>query len=88
MDVSHTGALSPDDLKFYLKHWGIQASKEKFDELFKNFDHDGDGKISYKDFVKTVGKDMQPDQGMYWRRDTVRPSRFKACKKDHCWLIA
>ena len=40
----------PKDLRFYLKHWGVVASEEKFQELFNYFDADGDGKISYKDF--------------------------------------
>ena len=43
MDVSHTGAITPVDFKFYLTHWGISPSKEKFEEVFKYFDHDGDG---------------------------------------------
>lgn len=30
MDVSHSGVISQDDFKFYLTHWGVSASKEKF----------------------------------------------------------
>ena len=26
LDVSHTGMLSPDDLKSYLTHWGVTPS--------------------------------------------------------------
>ena len=88
MDISHNGAINEDDFKFYLTHWGISTSKEKFDEVFNYFDHDGDGKISYKDFQATIGKVMQPDKGAYWRRDMPRPTRIKSCKNDHCWLVA
>lgn len=61
MDISHTGSLSADDFNHYLTHWGFKLTNSKFEELFKDFDHDGDGKISYKDFIMTVGKEMLPD---------------------------
>lgn len=88
IDVSKTGAIQEKDLRFYLRHWGVAASQEKFKELFDYFDADGDGQISYADFQSTVGKDMHPDQGRYWRRDNPRPTRIKSCKSDHCWHVA
>lgn len=50
MDVSKNGAITPEDLHFYLKHWGVSLNEEKLKELLKFFDADGDGKISYEDF--------------------------------------
>ena len=50
MDVSHSGYISIGDFNHYLTHWGVSASAQKFEELCNYFDHDGDGKISYKDF--------------------------------------
>ena len=50
MDVSKSGAITRDDLKFYLGHWGVKTNEEKFNELFNYFDADKDGEISYKDF--------------------------------------
>ena len=61
MDVGKSGCIRREDLRFFLTHWGVAASNEKFDELFNYFDADGDGQISYKDFQATVGKEMQPD---------------------------
>ena len=61
LDASKSGSIHPDDFKFYLTHWGIKTSDEKFKELFDFFDADKDGIISYKDFQDTVGKEMQPD---------------------------
>lgn len=87
MDVSKTGTISPADLKFYLTHWGVAADEPTFMELFNYFDFDGDGEISYKDFQLTVGKEMQPDQGAYWRRDMPRQTRIKSCKADFCWHV-
>jgi len=88
MDVGKHGCIIPEDLKFYLTHWGVAANQEKFEELFNFFDADGDGKISYKDFQQTVGKEMQPDQGAYWRQDMPRQNRIKSCRSDNCWLVA
>ena len=58
LDVGKHGAIVPKDLQFYLLHWGVAATEEKFLELFNYFDADGDGKISYKDFQATVGKEI------------------------------
>lgn len=88
MDKSKTGAITPEDLRFYLTHWGVSLNEEKLMELLNFFDADGDGKISYEDFQATVGKDLQPDQGRYWRQDMARPTRIKSCKSDHCWHTA
>ena len=67
LDHSKQGVIIADDLKFYLTHWGIVVNPDKFMELFNFFDEDKDGVISYKDFQKTVGEQMQPNQGKYWR---------------------
>ena len=50
LDVGKNGAIVPEDLSFYLKHWGVVASEEKFRDLFNYFDADRDGRISYEDF--------------------------------------
>ena len=46
---------------FYLKHWGIDTSPHEFEQLYKKYDIDGDGKISYKDFQDSIGKLLFPD---------------------------
>ena len=50
MDVSRRGTISPADIKYYLTHWGISTSDERFAELFNYFDANNDGEICYKDF--------------------------------------
>ena len=50
LDHSRTGSIIKKDLWFYLAHWGVQPTEEKFNELFNHFDYDKDGKISYNDF--------------------------------------
>ena len=58
LDIGKNGTILPADLRFFLTHWGVAASQENFMQLFDYFDADGDGRISYKDFQKTLGKDM------------------------------
>jgi Ca2+-binding EF-hand superfamily protein len=71
MDINSekSGSIAPYELKFFLNHWGMQITDSNFNSLFSQFDADGDGKISYKDFVITVGSDMYPQEGLYFRQD-------------------
>ena len=49
--IEKSGKISQMELKYYLKHWGMeQIPDEIFQRIFQKFDLDGDGKISYKDF--------------------------------------
>jgi Ca2+-binding EF-hand superfamily protein len=51
MNVQKSGAIEPKELKFYFQHWGLGGITEaQFETLFRKFDADQDGKISYKDF--------------------------------------
>lgn len=67
LNVSKTGMIQPHELRFMLNHWGMQVTDEKFNNLFKQFDADGDGAISYKDFSITVGSEIHPAEGLYFR---------------------
>ena len=58
LDREKSGKITPQAFRFYLTHWGMQVSEEKFKELFDSFDEDGDGVISYRDFQRTAGKVM------------------------------
>ncbi len=50
LNIEKSGKISDKELKFFLNFWGMKAEEEEFQEVFKLFDHDNDGKISYKDF--------------------------------------
>jgi hypothetical protein len=40
----------PEELKFYLNHWGFIIDEDQFEKVFRKFDLDCDGKISFDDF--------------------------------------
>jgi|LauGreDrversion4_2_1035121.scaffolds.fasta_scaffold109095_1 Ca2+-binding EF-hand superfamily protein len=61
------GAISTDELKFYLNHWGLNVNEDQFKVIFNKFDYDGDGKISYDDFHKTIGSEIHPGEILYFR---------------------
>lgn len=50
LNVEKSGFIEPEELRFYLKHWGLNLTDEQFNYIFNKFDYDKDGKISYKDF--------------------------------------
>ena len=35
--------------------------------LYDKLDHDKDGKVSYDDFKKTAGKNISPEEFLYFR---------------------
>ena len=53
--------------QYYLNFWGISVSPEDFNKVFDKFDLDGDGMISYKDFQVSIGSEMFPSEGLYFR---------------------
>ena len=50
LNTDKDGKISPEEMKFQFDFWGLKISDKQFDEIFKEFDTDGDGLISYKDF--------------------------------------
>lgn len=71
LNVKKSGAIEPKELWFYFEHWGLGGiSEQQFKTLFDKFDADKDGKISYKDFQMTAGKEIHPAEGLYFRQDT------------------
>jgi len=64
-----SGFIEADELKFYLRHWGLSVTEQTFNHLVQELDWDKDGKISYSDFQKTVGAEIHPGEGLYFRQD-------------------
>mmetsp|Transcript_2118 Transcript_2118/g.2000 ORF Transcript_2118/g.2000 Transcript_2118/m.2000 type:complete len:242 (+) Transcript_2118:694-1419(+) len=79
------GAILPKELMFYFNHWGLSLTPEQFQYIFDKFDYDKDGKISYKDFHKTIGSEIHPGESLYFRQDKPHMMRITKCKHNKCW---
>jgi hypothetical protein len=42
--------MEPEELKFYLNHWGINVNDDTFNKIFETLDWDKDGKVTYTDY--------------------------------------
>lgn len=67
LNVEKTGKISKKEFRFYLNFWGMDIKKDAFDKIFSKYDLDGDGVISYKDFQLSIGSEMFPAEGLYFR---------------------
>lgn len=69
LNIEKTGKISKKEFKFFLNFWGMDITEEEINRCFNNFDIDKDGFISYKDFQKSIGSEMFPAEGLYFRQD-------------------
>ena len=64
--------------------------------IYDTFDVDGDGKISYSDWHKSVGPEIHPGESLYFRQDKSNINQYfsiddqkkvntNACKQYQCW---
>jgi Ca2+-binding EF-hand superfamily protein len=69
LNIEKTGRISRREFKFYLNFWGMDITDEEFEAVYNKFDLDQDGVISYKDFQISIGSEMFPAEGLYFRQD-------------------
>lgn len=57
------------------------------DSVFSFFDKDGDGQISYQDFVQSIGYEIHPSETLYFRQDKADAIEHKdqPCDQEGCW---
>lgn len=79
LNIEKTGKISTRELKYYLNFWGLHVTDKEFEDVFKRFDLDGDGVISYKDFQESIGSEMFPSEGLYFRQDVPQQSKIIIC---------
>lgn len=54
MDADGSNDLDQDDFRWGLMDFGIQISKDEAAEVLKNFDKNGNGKVSFSEFLSTL----------------------------------
>jgi hypothetical protein len=69
LNTEKTGKISKKEFRAILNFWCITIEDDVFNKIFGKFDVDGDGVISFKDFYLSIGMDMFPAEGLYFRQD-------------------
>lgn len=46
---------------------------------------DKDGKISYKDFYNSIGLELYPQEGLYFRQEKLKAIKIITCKTNMCF---
>lgn len=85
LNLYKTGNISPEELRYQLNFWGLEISDDQFNKVFSKFDQDKDGKISYKDFQLSIGADMFPAEGLYFRQDFGKQDKINTCNHYQCF---
>ena len=58
-DREQTGLIGPNEIYSLLKNFGNPTPKKEIDQLMAEFDEDGDGKLSFDEFVTYLEKSYQ-----------------------------
>ena len=56
-DLDNSGALDEKEIRLALKMWNIPYDQGKLRDFIAACDHDGDGQVSYKEFVDVLARD-------------------------------
>ena len=65
MDADGSNDLDQDDFRWGLMDFGIQISKDEAGEVLKNFDKNGNGKVSFSEFLSTLRVSQICDRLMF-----------------------
>ena len=56
-DEDHDGFISSSDLRKAMKKFKIDSTESEIENVIKAADYDGDGKVSYDEFVAMMSDD-------------------------------
>lgn len=79
--------IDKDELVHFLTHWGLPLRPDQEDVVFSFFDKDRDGRISYQDFVQSIGYEIHPSETLYFRQEKsdAMVHRDQPCDQEGCW---
>lgn len=79
IDRDGSGKLSRDELEGALKRWKVPLTKDKLDNMVRQCDTDGDGNISYGEFVDGLVRDLVAPSSIWGSiTDRNRPSSARS----------
>ena len=64
VDLDRSGRLGRDEIRQALDLWNIEIDSQKLDELINACDADGDGNLSYAEFVDALARDTVNPEAM------------------------
>ena len=77
IDADGSGQLSPDEIEGALKRLKVTVNDEKLKELVKSCDADGDGNISYPEFVDGLARDLVAPNTVWGTVSTATKKGFR-----------
>ena len=79
-DKDHSGAISVQEISKIMKNYGNPMTKEEIQHMIKDIDSDGDGELTFEEFVTLMQKQVtevdETDEDAVLRA-------FKSFDKDH-----
>lgn len=71
----------------FLSVIGFPFQGEQAERVFRYFDRDGDGKVSYQDFVNSIGFEIHPRETLYFRQENTEALQLQdsSCDYLNCW---
>ena len=73
-----------DRFKELLASWSFIAPDDQVRSLFNWLDADKDGQLSFEDLRETIGLDVSPQEGIYFRQN-IRNGKSQPCQFPLCW---
>lgn len=67
-----------------METWGYIAPEQDIRDVFNWLDSDKDGQVSFEDLRESIGLDVSPTEGVYFRQN-IRNSKSQPCNFDGCW---
>jgi len=82
LDISGRGVLPTNQLRQLLFKFDVDMTDEQWQALAKQLDHDGDGTVSYNEFLRFFGKGTASDKKMITtiRCVTARKAKSMICQ--------
>ena len=67
-----------------MNFWGFIAPETEVRNLYNWLDQDKDGQLSFEDLRETIGLDVSPQEGVYFRQN-IKNSKSQPCHFPSCW---
>ena len=81
-EADKAGDLDPEQLRYVLQRYDIVFADAQFSALVKALDEDGDGKVSFQEFMAYFGKGQEADKNLIAQVRGVSVGKAKQLLQD------